>query len=157
MRRVVVLLTTLAPMLVRSAQLCVNLEKFCEDWARRGECVTNTKHMLQRCSQACGICDAPVAANLAHDDTAADSDSCEAERDDTDNLPPRGVIVYLAQNRRHPLYGSQGRSNLEKSLRLLHEHYNRVQRHDVLIFHEGDFDEADQASVISSALAACGR
>lgn len=61
--------------------------------------------------------------------------------------------MYLAQNRRHPLYGSQGRSNLEKSLRLLHEHYNRVRRHDVLIFHEGDFDEADQASVISSALA----
>lgn len=62
----------------------------------------------------------------------------------------RGVIIYLAQNRRHPLYGSSGRAKLERSLHLLYEHYNKQFGHDVRIFHEGDFDAKAQAEIIAS-------
>jgi alpha 1,2-mannosyltransferase len=58
------------------------------------------------------------------------------------------AIVYLAQNTtRDRLYGRDSRSMLEKSLELLYKHYNGQFRHDVLIFHEGDFSERDQAEV----------
>ena len=42
-------------------------------------------------------------------------------------------------------------TNLERSLKLLHENYNDRERHDVLIFHEGDFDEAAQREIASAA------
>src|SRR5262245_50237706 len=58
------------------------------------------------------------------------------------------VIVYLAQNTRHDdQYGRDSRSLLEKSLALLFKNYNDKFRHDVLIFHEGDFTKEDQVTL----------
>ncbi len=62
------------------------------------------------------------------------------------------AIVYLAQNtHKDPQYGRNSRVMLEKSLDLLFKNYNEQFKHDVLIFHEGDFLEKDQEQV------ACGR
>ncbi len=64
----------------------------------------------------------------------------------------RPAIVYLAQNTRKDLqYGRDSRSMLQKSLKLLYENYNNQFKHDVLIFHEGDFGEKDQVDFT------CGR
>lgn len=50
-------------------------------------------------------------------------------------------IVYLAQNTtKDSQYGRDSRTMLEKSLDLLYLNYNDQFGHDVLIFHEGDFD-----------------
>ncbi len=57
-------------------------------------------------------------------------------------------IVYLAQNTpKDTQYGRDSRSMLEKSLDLLYKNYNNQFKHDILIFHEGDFATDDQASV----------
>lgn len=57
----------------------------------------------------------------------------------------RAAIVYLAQNtRRNPQYQRDSRGNLERSLDLLYSNYNDRFRHDVVIFHNGDFSSADQ-------------
>lgn len=57
-------------------------------------------------------------------------------------------IVYLAQNTpKDPQYGRDSRGMLEKSLDLLFQNYNDAFQHDVLIFHEGDFDESSQIEV----------
>jgi Glycolipid 2-alpha-mannosyltransferase len=59
------------------------------------------------------------------------------------------AIVYLAQNTpSDPQYGRDRRSILNKSLDQLFENYNNKFLHDVLIFHEGDFTPADQATII---------
>jgi len=58
-------------------------------------------------------------------------------------------IVYLGQNTERDLqYGRDSRSMLERSLDLLFKNYNNQFRHDVLIFHEGDFDTKAQEEVI---------
>lgn len=58
------------------------------------------------------------------------------------------AIVYLAQNTaRDAQYGRDSRTLLEKSLDLLYTHYHARFRHDVLIFHEGDFDVEAQEAV----------
>src|ERR1039458_3678496 len=58
------------------------------------------------------------------------------------------AIVYLAQNTlRDTQYGRDSRSLLEKSLDLLFKNYNDKFKHDVLIFHEGDFKEKDQNEI----------
>ena len=59
----------------------------------------------------------------------------------------KAVITYLSQVR-HSSYGRDSISMLQESLALLHEHYNDAHRHDVLIFHTGDFGAADQARVL---------
>jgi hypothetical protein len=60
----------------------------------------------------------------------------------------RPAIVYLAQNTaRDRQYGRDSRSLLEKSLDLLFQNYNNQFQHDVLIFHEGDFEEQDQREI----------
>lgn len=57
-------------------------------------------------------------------------------------------IVYLAQNTPRDLqYGRDSRAMLEQSLDLLYENYNDDFAHDVLIFHEGDFDDRSQNEV----------
>jgi len=57
-------------------------------------------------------------------------------------------IVYLAQNTpKDPQYGRDSRAMLEKSLDLLYKNYNDTFRHDILIFHEGDFDATSQEAV----------
>ncbi|WP_420385205.1 hypothetical protein [Roseivirga sp.] len=57
-------------------------------------------------------------------------------------------IVYLAQNTSKDLqYGRDSRSMLEESLDLLFENYNDQFGHDVLIFHEGDFDPISQKEI----------
>ena len=57
-------------------------------------------------------------------------------------------ILYLAQNTsKDPQYGRDSRSMLEHSLDLLFENYNDEFGHDVLIFHEGDFDSIAQKAV----------
>jgi hypothetical protein len=59
------------------------------------------------------------------------------------------VIVYLAQNTsKDSQYGRDSRSMLEKSLDLLYKNYNNRFKHDILIFHEGDFTQKDQKEVI---------
>ena len=58
------------------------------------------------------------------------------------------AIVYLAQNT--PVdaqYGRDSRTLLEKSLDLLYKNYNERFKHDILIFHEGDFKPKDQEEV----------
>eukprot|EP00966_Prymnesium_polylepis_P166371 3846035-Prymnesium_polylepis.1 len=60
---------------------------------------------------------------------------------------PKGAIVYLAQVR-HSSYGRDSLGYLKRSLHLLFHNYNEVQRDDVLILHEGDFDAATQAQVL---------
>ena len=63
----------------------------------------------------------------------------------------RACIAYLTQLR-HSSYREHDSQIgvLQQSLRLLHEHYNAVYRHDVLLFHTGDFhNEADQRSVLA--------
>jgi alpha 1,2-mannosyltransferase len=58
------------------------------------------------------------------------------------------VIVYLAQNKQKDTqYGRDSRTLLERSLDLLYKNYNDRFRHDVLIFHEGDFKPIDQEEV----------
>lgn len=58
-------------------------------------------------------------------------------------------IIYLAQNtQKDPQYGRNSRALLEKSLDLLYQNYNDTFRHDVLIFHEGDFDISCQQEII---------
>ena len=58
------------------------------------------------------------------------------------------AIVYLAQNTpTDTQYGRDSRTLLEKSLDLLYKNYNDQFRHDILIFHEGDFKEKDQQAV----------
>ena len=58
------------------------------------------------------------------------------------------VIVYLAQNTaRDPQYNRDSRSLLEKSLDLLYKNYNDRFKHDILIFHEGDFKPKDQEEI----------
>src|SRR5437764_12544322 len=60
----------------------------------------------------------------------------------------KGAIVYLAQNTpKDTQYGRDSRTMLEKSLDLLFKNYNDQFRHDVLIFHEGDFSPRDQSEV----------
>lgn len=57
-------------------------------------------------------------------------------------------IVYLAQNTpKDKHYGRDSRSMLEKSLNLLFQNYNDQFGHDVIIFHEGDFDPKSQKEV----------
>ena len=59
------------------------------------------------------------------------------------------AIVYLAQNTpSDPQYGRDRLSILNKSLDLLFKNYNNKFLHDVVIFHEGDFRQADQAAII---------
>ena len=58
------------------------------------------------------------------------------------------AIVYLAQNTpKDTQYGRDSRTLLEKSLNLLYLNYNQQFRHDIIIFHEGDFDLGDQEAV----------
>jgi len=58
------------------------------------------------------------------------------------------AIVYLAQNTRRDFhYNRDSRRLLEQSLDLLFQNYNSKFQHDVLIFHEGDFTEADQRQI----------
>ncbi len=58
------------------------------------------------------------------------------------------AIVYLAQNTPTDLqYGRDSRSLLDRSLDLLYRNYNNQFKHDILIFHEGDFKEKDQQAV----------
>ena len=60
----------------------------------------------------------------------------------------RPAIIYLTQNtKKDALHGRDSRSALERSLDLLYKNYNERFRHDVLIFHEGDFTEGDQTEV----------
>ena len=57
-------------------------------------------------------------------------------------------IVYLAQNtEKDPHYGRDSKSMLQKSLDLLYQNYNEQFRHDIIIFHEGDFDDESQEEV----------
>jgi alpha 1,2-mannosyltransferase len=58
------------------------------------------------------------------------------------------AIVYLAQNStRDTQYGRDSRTLLEQSLDLLYKNYNNRFKHDILIFHEGDFKPKDQEEV----------
>ncbi|MBE1300499.1 MAG: hypothetical protein GJ680_11415 [Alteromonadaceae bacterium] len=60
----------------------------------------------------------------------------------------KSCIVYLAQNTaKDPLYGRDSRSMLEKSIDLLFLNYNNKFNHDVLVFHEGDFDKNSQEEI----------
>ena len=61
---------------------------------------------------------------------------------------PRGAIIYLAQVR-HASYGLDSLAYLERSLRHLFHYYNEQQRDDVIILHEGDFEAATQARVLT--------
>lgn len=139
---------------------CVDALPECSAWAGARQCHTNAPYMLLMCQRACGLCEAPPAlpsetsaACSATAPSPADVSSSSQRTGEASTRPPHGAIVYLAQNRRHPLYGGHGRSNLERSLRLLHEHYNDREQHDVLIFHEGDFDEASQHAIAAQASA----
>ncbi|MCO6358776.1 alpha 1,2-mannosyltransferase [Roseivirga pacifica] len=59
-------------------------------------------------------------------------------------------IIYLAQNtKKDQQYGRDSRSMLVKSLNLLYKNYNNQFGHDIIIFHEGDFDLKSQEEVIS--------
>jgi alpha 1,2-mannosyltransferase len=58
------------------------------------------------------------------------------------------AIVYLAQNTsRDAQYRRNSRALLDRSLDLLFKNYNDRFEHDVLIFHEGDFDDQAQREV----------
>lgn len=58
----------------------------------------------------------------------------------------RMAIVYMAQ-KKHASYGSNSYGKLTRSLDLLYKNYNNVHKDDVLIFHEGDFEDADLAQL----------
>lgn len=62
---------------------------------------------------------------------------------------PRGAITYLCQVRHSSYHGRDSLVLLEESLALLHRHYNGHARHDVLLFHSGDFGEAEQDRVLA--------
>ena len=57
------------------------------------------------------------------------------------------TIVVLAQNVAHSTYGRNSRRTLEDCLDLLYRNYRHVGSADVLLFHNGDFAPADQASL----------
>mmetsp|Transcript_4933 Transcript_4933/g.9395 ORF Transcript_4933/g.9395 Transcript_4933/m.9395 type:complete len:440 (-) Transcript_4933:184-1503(-) len=56
----------------------------------------------------------------------------------------KGVIVILGQNKPHKTYGRDSLAGLKKTVDLLYKNYNARERDDVLILHEGDFDEESQ-------------
>ena len=60
----------------------------------------------------------------------------------------RGVIVYLAQVR-HSSYHRSSLANLVDSLTLLHQNYNAVHRHPVIIWHTGDFGKPERRQVLA--------
>jgi alpha 1,2-mannosyltransferase len=59
-----------------------------------------------------------------------------------------GAIFYLTQGARHSSYGQSTLEQLQKSVRLLYQHYNHVQRDDVVFLHTGDVDLQMQQSVL---------
>jgi alpha 1,2-mannosyltransferase len=60
----------------------------------------------------------------------------------------KAAIVYLTQNTAADRqYGRNSRAMLERSLDLLFKNYNDEFQHDVLIFHEGDFTEAEELEI----------
>lgn len=66
-------------------------------------------------------------------------------------MPPlalRAAIVYLSQVR-HSSYGRDSLAMLQESLLLLFQNYRAAQRHDVLVFHTGDFGLAEQSRVLA--------
>ncbi len=59
------------------------------------------------------------------------------------------TFVYLAQNtQKDPQWGRDSRTMLELSLDKLYENYNDKFRQSIIVFHEGDYTEADQEQVI---------
>ena len=63
----------------------------------------------------------------------------------------RGAITYLCQVRHSSYQGRDSLVLLQESLALLHRHYNDqlYARHDVLLFHTGDFGAEDQRRVLA--------
>lgn len=61
--------------------------------------------------------------------------------------PPKGAIVYLTQVRHSSYEGRDSLKLLRESLDSLARHYLHRHRDDVLLLHNGDFDEPLQASV----------
>mmetsp|Transcript_6932 Transcript_6932/g.10594 ORF Transcript_6932/g.10594 Transcript_6932/m.10594 type:complete len:468 (+) Transcript_6932:2-1405(+) len=60
----------------------------------------------------------------------------------------KGAIVILAQNRHHPTYGRNSNAMLKKTLDNIYKFYNNKQKDDIIIFHEGDFQNPhDQEDV----------
>ena len=65
-------------------------------------------------------------------------------RMETQKAGMRACIVYLTQLQHSSYTRSASQiGTLQNSLALLHRHYNTRFRHDVLLFHTGDFDGAD--------------
>lgn len=62
----------------------------------------------------------------------------------------KGAFVILAQNKVHETYGRTGLDILNNTLRLLYKNYNDREHDDILVCHEGDFDEATQKAVIAN-------
>ena len=63
-------------------------------------------------------------------------------------MPPKAAITYLCQVR-HASYGRDSLAMLQDSLALLHRNFNDEAKHDVLLFHTGDFGEAEQLRVLA--------
>ena len=65
-------------------------------------------------------------------------------------MPTQGVIVYLVQTRHSSYADRDSLKLLRRSVFLLHDHYNRKHRDDILFFSEhGGVTPADQQSVLS--------
>ena len=65
--------------------------------------------------------------------------------------PQHGAITYLCQVRHSSYTGRDSLALLQESLALLHKHYNDqpFAQHDVLLFHSGDYGEAEQNRVLA--------
>jgi hypothetical protein len=48
-----------------TAEVCKDNNKWCEDWAKSGECKKNPAYMLENCKKSCKVCDSPAAPAAA--------------------------------------------------------------------------------------------
>jgi hypothetical protein len=59
----------------------------------------------------------------------------------------RGAFVILAQNKPHPRYARDSNACLKRTLDFFYKNYNSRFHDDVVIVHEGDFDDAAQTDL----------
>jgi len=86
-------------------------------------------------------------ARCPHDNARFDLETLAANRSIGKPLTGKGAVVVLGQKRSHMKYGRDSLRILHASLDRFYEVYNRVQRDDVIIFHDGDLDYQTQAEI----------
>lgn len=116
-------------------------------WWDNGQIMVTRPPRGERTEQrSCDYLDTHIHADMEHlawvhgNNLSTNRSSLKGSSDRT-TTPPTAAIVYLARNIEHSV------KELKLSLDLLYSNYNTLHKHDVWIFHEGDFDLMTQRDI----------